>query len=156
MQAVPQHTRLRRWIVLLLAAAGVISVLLFALPWVLRPSAMEVQRRAEPIIGALQGYYEVHGSYPAQLTDLLPQQLNEIPATGLKRPFLYTTCPNGQIYMLEFTRQPSPMNYERYGYTNTLPRWLCRIKHPVFHNNSPCSGRQPQPAQFPFVCEGEL
>lgn len=147
-----ERARGRLWIVGVLAL-GVFGVLLFALPWLLRPSATEVQQRAEPIITALQGYYDAHGSYPAQLADLVPQQLDKIPATGLSRPFFYTLCPDGEAYKLEFTRQPSPMQYQYYGYTNTLPRWLCSAGIPVFYLSSPCGTRQPRPPQPPFVCE---
>lgn len=49
----------------------------------------------------------------------------------------------------EFSRQPNPMSYQRYGYTNTIPRWRCSGAAPVFYQNSPCDGTPPDTTFLP-------
>jgi hypothetical protein len=84
---IPRRPRLRATLGRLSAAllAGTLGMIALIVPLdILRMSGMQsAARRAQPLIAALETYRADRGKYPASLSDLVPDYLHRVPATGM-------------------------------------------------------------------------
>ena len=78
------------------AAVGLCVGLFFTMI-VMRYQSERALRRGDELLGAIQAYHSLNGSYPGTLEHLVPQQLDSIPMTGVgllrMQKFGYLTSP---------------------------------------------------------------
>ncbi len=85
------------------------------------PSYEKGQRRADPLIIALEVYRQGWGKHPTELQALVPDFLPKIPKAGWRYPFYYNVCEEGVGYILYFKSRG-----EIYcGFSSVNVDWTC-------------------------------
>lgn len=120
--------RSRSWqpFVGLLVAIGIfvlvlLGVFFFVIHSVDAPTPEQGQKRAAPLIVALEIYRQGWGKHPTDLQQLVPDFLPEIPKAGWRYPFSYSACEKGVGYILYFKTRD--VNY--CGFFSTKGEWAC-------------------------------
>jgi hypothetical protein len=75
---------------------------------------------SQPVIAALEQYHADHGSYPEELTELIPEYLALNPLTTEVQDFSYSK--NGESYSLSFHYLGPGMNTCNY---TPAEKWKC-------------------------------
>ena len=121
-----------RWVLvgaaaLLVACAAVCAVGAFAAYRAVAGDAPGQGPRAEagyaaarPVIAALEAYHQAHGSYPATLAKLVPEQLSALPGEVNGYPLGYQA--SGASYVLDFSYTGPGMNHCTY---TPETNWKC-------------------------------
>lgn len=94
----------------------------------LTPSAVaDSKRSGSQIARALKSYYDDHGNYPKQLSDLVPKHIASIqpPAAGVPRWF-YETSEDGKEFLLQFGSLAHTYDrpYPSWGITSREFKWI--------------------------------
>ena len=84
------------------------------------PRAEAGYAAARPVIAALEAYHQAHGSYPATLAKLVPEQLSALPGDVNGYPLGYQA--QSDSYVLDFSYEGPGMNHCTY---TPGTKWKC-------------------------------
>ena len=96
------------------------------------PSAEQGQQRADDIIIALEVYRQAYGKHPADLEQLIPDFLPQIPRPAWEYEYYYDVCPEGIGYGLSFRLGGSD---DYCGFNSETAKWTCTDS---YWYDSPC------------------
>jgi hypothetical protein len=117
------------------------------------PQRQSVQQRASIIINAIEQYRVDYRVYPRQLSDLIPTYLSAIPQPAWNKEFLYSSCSDEDIFLLNYRTEIFVFNIRWHGWSSRTRQWKCMEgDFPVYLAEYPCFGYVDTPQSIPPTC----
>jgi hypothetical protein len=86
------------------------------------PSIEQGEQRAQPLIQALYAYRQDTGRHPADIHQLVPSYLAQVPKPGWRFYYTYDPCADGPGYRVEFQIRAAGGEC---AYISSVQTWRC-------------------------------